>query len=106
MIILFCYLYRYSAHITEYHEIAFSNMHSLPFTVIEQLISMHLSRGRCFVPDDWQLPNLVFTGGPHRSPAYHEFIQVKAQAFNTAIAGDIAILLHTIQLQAAIHSVE
>jgi hypothetical protein len=105
MIILFCYLYRYGAHFKEYHEIAFTNVCQLPVAVIEQLITMHLTGGRCFVPDDWQLPNLFFTQGQNTQSPYHEFVQLKTQACCTTIEGDIALLLHTIQLHAAIHKV-
>jgi hypothetical protein len=44
--------------------------------------------------------------GQNTQPPYHEFVQVKKQAFATAAEGDIALLLHTIQLHAAIHKVQ
>ena len=106
MNILFCYLYRYSVHIKEYHELVFTNTKQLPLSVIEAIITNHLTAGMYFIPDLWQLPNLCYAAGHLSTPPYHEFVQVKALAANTPTEGDIALLLHTIQLQAAVHNVQ
>ena len=106
MNIIFCYLYRYSAHFKEYHELVFTNANQLPLPVIEHIITTHLSGGRWFIPDEWQLPNLFFAQGHTTTPPHHEFVQVKAGPGATPPEGDITLLLHTIQLNGAVHKVQ
>jgi hypothetical protein len=105
MHILFCYLYRFTPHFTEYHEVVFSNTNQLPLAVIENIITTHLTAGSLFIPDAWQLPNLCVTSGYPATPPYHECVQVKALPATSTPAGDITLLLHTILLHAEVHKV-
>ena len=106
MNIAFCYLYRLTPNFTEYHEVEFTNIKRIPQAVIQKIITSNLNSNCCFIPDEWQLPNLVYT--PQHSGGtlpYHQFLHTRPVAATTAAAGDIAILLHTIQLHAAVHKV-
>ena len=107
MNIIFCYLYRYSAHFKEYHEVVFSNTKHIPLSIIENIITSNLKRGRWFIPDEWQLPNLLYTGVHNTTTLpYHEFLHIRSLPARPVAEGDITLLLHTIQLNAAVHKVQ
>ena len=107
MNIIFCYLYRYSAHFKEYHEVAFTNTGNIPLAAIEKIITAHLMQGRWFIPEAWGLPSLAQYSWQtsHAAAAteeLHEFLVIKPLAHALPPDGDIAQLLQAIQAGAAI----